>query len=55
MFEQDTLILKFLWHYGLISKYGGGENMPEIDSDIEDEVRKGDMDEDFVRIERIKK
>lgn len=29
--------------------------MPEIDSDIEDEVRKGDMDEDFVRIERIKK
>lgn len=29
--------------------------MPEFDQDLEEEIRKGEQDDDFLRIERIKK
>lgn len=28
--------------------------MPEVDSDLEEEIKKGEQDDDFLRIERIK-
>lgn len=60
MITKDAEILKILFAYGLISKedirpdFGGGvDEMPECDSDLENEMLKGEFDRDD-RIERIK-
>ena len=43
---KDSDILKILYNYGLISKedlrpdFGGTEEMPECDTDLENEVQK---------------
>lgn len=51
--------MRILISYGLISKedlrpdFGGSEDIPEADSDLEDEIGKSEIDRDE-RIERIK-
>lgn len=56
---KDKNILRVLSSYGLISKedlridYGGSEEIPEPDSDLDEEVEKAVADRDD-RIERIK-
>lgn len=51
--------MRILTSYGLISKedlrpdFGGSEDIPEADSDLEDEIGKSEIDRDE-RIERIK-
>lgn len=57
--SKDLDILRILTSYGLVSKedlridFGGNEELPEADSDLEDEVQKVNVDRDD-RIERIK-
>jgi hypothetical protein len=41
MIAKDLLIIKYFLKMGIISKHGGGEDMPEVDSDLEDELEKG--------------
>lgn len=51
--------MRILTSYGLISKedlrsdFGGSDDLPDADSDLEDEIGKSDVDRDE-RIERIK-
>jgi microtubule-associated protein-like 6 len=57
--SKDSDILKLLYSYGLISRedlradFGGSEDMPECDSDLEQETQKARFERDE-RIERIK-
>lgn len=57
--SKDLEILKMLTSYGLISKedlrpdFGGSQEIPEADSDLEEEINKALADRDE-RIERIK-
>ena len=57
--SKDPEILKMLYNYGLISKedlrpdFGTGEDMPDADSDLENEIMKANQDRDE-RVERIK-
>ena len=57
--SKDPEILKMLTSYGLISKedlrsdFGGSSEVPEADSDLEEELDKMNADRDD-RIERIK-
>lgn len=30
-------VIKMLYQYGLISRYGGGEEIPEYDNDLDEE------------------
>lgn len=57
--SKDADILKMLYSYGLLSKedlrpdFGNGnDDMPECDSDLENEIKKGEEERDE-RIERI--
>lgn len=47
--------MKLFFYFGSISRFGGGADMPEFDPDLDEEIKKGEQDEDFKRIERIKK
>ena len=57
--SKDPDIIKMLTSYGLISKedlradFGGSSEIPEADSDLEEELYKMNADRDD-RIERIK-
>lgn len=42
MFKNELVIIKFLFKMGCISKLGGGDEMPEYDSDLEEEILKGE-------------
>jgi len=53
LFLEDMTVIKMLYNYGLISRYGGGEEIPEYDNDLDEELRKADEGKDE-RIERIK-
>ena len=54
LFLEDMTVIKMLYSFGLISRYGGGEEIPEWDPDLDEELRKADESKDE-RIERIKK
>ncbi|EAR94225.2 HELP domain protein (macronuclear) [Tetrahymena thermophila SB210] len=57
--SKDSDILRVLTSYGLISKedlrhdFGGSDDLPDADSDLEEEIGKANVDRDD-RIERIK-
>lgn len=53
MFHKELFIQKALFNLGLISKDGGGHEMPEWDQDLELETLKQQTECDE-RIERIK-
>jgi len=54
LFLEDITVIKMLYLFGLISRYGGGEQIPEWDIDLDEELRKANEGKDE-RIERIKK
>ena len=37
LFLEDMTVIKMLYYYGLISRYGGGEEIPEYDNDLDEE------------------
>jgi len=53
LFLEDMTVIKMLYYYGLISRYGGGEEIPEYDDHLDEELRKANEGKDE-RIERIK-
>ena len=53
MFKTEMEIMKALFCLGLISKHGGGNEMPEWDEQLEEEALKSKL-EFNERIERIK-
>ena len=53
MFKQEKLISKMLYNFGLISRQGGGEEIPEFDPNLDEEVLK-EKDITDERIQAIK-